>query len=68
MPLSDYDAQMFFLTQREQVVLALIMVALLAGAGIRHLRMILLLPPQQAMLSAGESDHLVDHQNHQKDQ
>jgi len=35
---------MFFLTRREQIVVAFILISLVAGAGIRHLRMSALLP------------------------
>ena len=39
-----YDYQMLSLTRREQTVLVLVLFSLLAGAGIRHLRMMHELP------------------------
>jgi len=40
---------MFSLTRREQIVLALVLFALVAGAGIRHLRMMQELPVTHSM-------------------
>ena len=40
---------MLSLTRREQIVLALVLCALVAGAGIRHLRMMQELPAAQSM-------------------
>ena len=44
-----YDQVMFSLTRREQIVLALVLFALVAGAGIRHLRMMQELPVTHSM-------------------
>ncbi len=44
MPRADYPYQMLFLTRREQIVVAFILVSLFAGAGIRHFRMSARLP------------------------
>lgn len=41
---ADYPYGMFFLTRREQIVVAFILVSLFAGAGIRHYRMSARLP------------------------
>ena len=46
-----YDYSMLFLTKHEQIVLVLIMTALLAGAGIRHFRMMHLLPENNSFIS-----------------
>ena len=46
-----YDYQMLSLTRREQLVLALILVALLSGAAIRHFRMMNELPGEMATSS-----------------
>lgn len=40
----DYRDGMFFLTRREQIAVAFILVSLIVGAGIHHLRMSSLLP------------------------
>lgn len=40
----DYPSEMFFLTRTESLVIILVMVALTAGAGIRHWRMCQALP------------------------
>lgn len=51
MPSPLYDYGMLFLTRHEQVVLVLILTALLAGAGIRHFRMMHLLPGNNSAIS-----------------
>lgn len=47
-----YDYGMLSLTRREQLVLALILVALISGAGIRHFRMMKALPGEMASSSS----------------
>jgi len=47
----DYCDGVFFLTRREQIVVAFILVSLVAGAGIRYLRMTALLPQSQPLHS-----------------
>jgi len=37
-PLPVYHSGMFFLTRRESIVIILVMLAFVAGAGIRHWR------------------------------
>ena len=44
MTLALYDKEMFLLTRREQMVLVLVLISLLAGTGIRQLRMMHQLP------------------------
>ena len=51
MPSHLYDYGMLFLTRREQIVLVLILTALLAGVGIRHFRMMHLLPGNKSAIS-----------------
>jgi hypothetical protein len=43
---TDYLIGMLNLTRQEQTVMIFVMIALLAGAGIRHLRMTSMLPVQ----------------------
>lgn len=47
-PPPHYDEGMFFLTRREQIVMSLILIALLGGAGIRHVRQDRLIPQENA--------------------
>lgn len=49
-PLPDYPFGMFFLTRREQLVMVFILAALLAGAGVRHVRLERMLPAQDSSL------------------
>jgi hypothetical protein len=42
---------MFFLTRREQLVMVFILTALLAGAGVRHVRLERMLPAQTSSLT-----------------
>ncbi|MEI6321815.1 MAG: hypothetical protein WCP60_01775 [bacterium] len=51
MPSPLYDYGMLFLTRHEQIVLVLILTALIAGAGIRHFRMMHLLPGNNSATS-----------------
>ena len=39
-----YDEVMFFLTRREQTVAVMILVALVIGAGVRHIRLMAMMP------------------------
>jgi hypothetical protein len=41
-----YALNVFFLTRREQCVVAFLFASLVVGAGIRHLRMVHLLPAE----------------------
>jgi hypothetical protein len=50
-PLPDYPFGMFFLTRREQLVMVFILTALLAGAGVRHVRLERMLPTQTSSLT-----------------
>jgi hypothetical protein len=47
-----YDTGMLSLTRREQTVLVLVLIFFVAGAGIRHLRMMHALPRESASLIA----------------
>ena len=44
-PRTHYPEGMLFLTRRESMVIILVMVAMVSGAGIRHFRMMSALPP-----------------------
>lgn len=48
-PLPDYPYGMFFLTRREQMVAVFILAALVAGAGIRHVRLERMLPSRTSL-------------------
>lgn len=51
-PWGDYPERMFFLTRRESFVIILVMLALTAGAGIRHWRTLSRIPGE-----AGRTSH-----------
>jgi hypothetical protein len=47
----DYRVGMLNLTRQEQTVMILILIALLVGAGIRHVRLIAMLPERTSQYS-----------------